>query len=767
MKNIFKTTLWMLVCFSLCTANSSAELQIAPKALKTQVIIIGTIHEKHYENPKYSPEALRKIIFSLKPDAILNELPLSLVDPDGRPIESIRKQDRWGPETWASDTVATQLGIRQIPFDRPDRDENYRKTNYLKREKQMFELIDKWQQQMQKEDPNSVDLKIISLSEYAYKIRDEMLVNFGPKEYNSELFDLIIRIKQSITNDIEETIYRKYPAYEGLADICKFFRDQWLERNKIMAENIKKAAREYPGKRLVVITGAEHRCILRDLLKDVNSIDLKEYWEIAPPEVNKHHEPNEPNQSIPQKEFVEQWEKMLSENGPVLTKEQRIFGLVTIYRGAKQHFAYFERLPNLDWDKTFMDFLPEVEKEQSPLEYYRTLQRFTALLQDGHTGVYLPLHLERQMDKLPITLEYVENQWVVVERWPTEEIIEEDIPLGTVIVSIDENSPSEYFEKNLFPYIGSGTIQDKRTSVNQMTFFPKDTEIRIKLSYPDGNTVTRTIKANRRSAKSERKLHVKYMYDLRSGNDFVLKQFDRNILYIRYKKCNDICLKRFSETIESLHPPLPMAMIIDLRYNGGGCTPVDSVQRLISSPIESDFDKTPCSISRIDALVQYTQNQVVSKPVQELINKEMNSISPANYEPGWFFMASPRIEPAEKHYDGPLVILINAETFSAAESFAALLRGARRAKIIGEPSGGSSGEPIFFELPGGGKVHICTVTSRYPDGRDFVGVGIQPDIPVKRTIKGIVEKHDEILKAALDYINTIIDKTEKPMYSTQ
>jgi hypothetical protein len=293
----------------------SAKSQIPPKALKTQVVIIGTIHAKHFENPKYSPDVLREIILSLKPDAILNELPLRLVEPNGRPIESIRKKNHpGGPEDWASDTVATQLGIRQIPFDRPDRDENYKKTNYLEREKQMFELIDKWQQQIQKEDLNSVDLKIISLSEYAYKVRDEMVVNLGPKEFNSELYDHIIIIKNSLTEDIAETIYRKYPGYEDLTDNCKFFRDQWLERNTIMAENIKKAAKEYPGKRLVVITGGEHRYILRDLLKDVNSIDLKEYWEIEQepvwkrfvkpfsnywettlPEVNKPREPNEPN----------------------------------------------------------------------------------------------------------------------------------------------------------------------------------------------------------------------------------------------------------------------------------------------------------------------------------------------------------------------------------------------------------------------------------------------------------------------------------------
>ena len=46
-----------------------------------------------------------------------------------------------------------------------------------------------------------------------------------------------------------------------------------------MVDNIVKAAKNHPGKRLVVITGATHRYVLRDLLKNEECIELKEYWE--------------------------------------------------------------------------------------------------------------------------------------------------------------------------------------------------------------------------------------------------------------------------------------------------------------------------------------------------------------------------------------------------------------------------------------------------------------------------------------------------------
>lgn len=282
---------------NLCAANNLTEPTKENQLQLTQVVIIGTIHSAHYKNPKYSPEILKEIILSLKPDVILNELPLSLVDPNGRPLETIRgKNNSGGPECWAVDAVATQLGIRQIPFDRPDRQENFKKTNYFERQKRANELADKWSENAVKQDPNSLDIKIAQLWSYASQAEDTLFMNSDPQIINSQAHDSIIRTKHSLWHDIMPVILKKYPGYETLIDDYNFEKQQWQERNKIMVDNIVKAAKEHLGKRLVVITGATHRYILRDLLKDVNSIDLKEYWEITLPSTEKVAKPDEPNQ---------------------------------------------------------------------------------------------------------------------------------------------------------------------------------------------------------------------------------------------------------------------------------------------------------------------------------------------------------------------------------------------------------------------------------------------------------------------------------------
>lgn len=269
----------VLICCGMYAGITFAGQRKTPSDNKTEVIVIGTIHQFHHKVELYKPEVLKDIILALKPDAILNELPLSLVSPNGRPL--IRDYHK-SPEGWAADQAATKLSIKQIPYDRPDREENFKKTNYFGRSKRYGEMFEKWQKQVLENDPKSEDLKIIQLLMDANlaQMYLSMVNSSRPEVINSEAFDRVISIKHTLQYDIRLSIWKKYPGYEEALNDCKFFGDQWRERNRIMADNIVRAAKGYPGKRLVVLTGAEHRYILRDLLKKETSIELKEYWQV-------------------------------------------------------------------------------------------------------------------------------------------------------------------------------------------------------------------------------------------------------------------------------------------------------------------------------------------------------------------------------------------------------------------------------------------------------------------------------------------------------
>ena len=73
----------------------------------------------------------------------------------------------------------------------------------------------------------------------------------------------------------------------------------------------------------------------------------------------------------------------------------------------------------------------------------------------------------------------------------------------------------------------------------------------------------------------------------------------------------------------------------------------------------------------------------------------------------------------------------------------------KRGTLIGEATGGSTGQPLSFDLPGGGSARVCAKRDTYPDGREFVGKGIEPQITVAPTIEDIRAGRDPVLQRAL------------------
>ena len=77
----------------------------------------------------------------------------------------------------------------------------------------------------------------------------------------------------------------------------------------------------------------------------------------------------------------------------------------------------------------------------------------------------------------------------------------------------------------------------------------------------------------------------------------------------------------------------------------------------------------------------------------------------------------------------PLFVLVDAHTGSAAESFAYTLQQARRATIVGEPSGGAANPGGFIATPGGLLVFVPTATPVNPMSHgNWEGTGVQPDV---------------------------------------
>lgn len=76
----------------------------------------------------------------------------------------------------------------------------------------------------------------------------------------------------------------------------------------------------------------------------------------------------------------------------------------------------------------------------------------------------------------------------------------------------------------------------------------------------------------------------------------------------------------------------------------------------------------------------------------------------------------------------PFGVLVNTETYSAAELFAAQLRETLGTPIVGEVTSGKGYSQITFALANGGALGLSTARYRTGGGVSLIGTGITPDI---------------------------------------
>ena len=99
-------------------------------------------------------------------------------------------------------------------------------------------------------------------------------------------------------------------------------------------------------------------------------------------------------------------------------------------------------------------------------------------------------------------------------------------------------------------------------------------------------------------------------------------------------------------------------------------------------------------------------------------------------------------------------MLVSAETTSAAEDFTLLFSQSKRAIIVGEKTAGSSGQPIFFNVPDVGVARICAVRCLRKDGTP---IQIVPDIEVTHTLKEFRTGEDKCLRIAIEKLQQILN----------
>jgi carboxyl-terminal processing protease len=395
-----------------------------------------------------------------------------------------------------------------------------------------------------------------------------------------------------------------------------------------------------------------------------------------------------------------------------LSDAEKSAGLSLLWSQAKYNFANFDHAA-IDWDKTYLDYLPQVKNTTSTAQYYKVLQRFYAQLKDGHTNVYPPKQLFAAFyTRPPFRTELIEGRVFVTQVF-SDSLKNAGIIPGTEVLSIDEQSVLTYGKTQVAPYQSSSTPQDMdvRTYTYALLSGPANKPLHLQLRNSKGKTwqqdVARAgyhdVKNATASIEFKKIGQIGYLTVNNFEDETIMKQFDS--LYTQI------------ETTKGL--------IIDIRNNGGGSSSIGYhiIASLTNKPFTTSYSKVPRYIPTING-IQWSEN------------------APGSWGAN-----------GKQYYDKPVAVLISARTFSAAEDFTVAFDYMKRGKLIGQSTGGSTGQPLGFNLPGGGSARVCSKHDAYPDGKEFVGVGIAPDIAVTKTVKDLWADKDAALEKALQWLN--------------
>lgn len=359
------------------------------------------------------------------------------------------------------------------------------------------------------------------------------------------------------------------------------------------------------------------------------------------------------------------------------------------------------------WDDVLPQSIPGIAMAQSGLAYQQALLQFIAKINDTHSGISNLTGARPPIGpcQLPVRVRFVQGSPVVVGYLSTDGA-NNGLQIGDVIEQLDGTAVADLVTEWMPYYTASNEaarLRDIGRAMTQGACGPASVSVlrgrkRFRLTPDRVLSSTLDLSSNRR-------------HDL-PGNTFQMLSDD-----IAYLKLSSMEAAQSANYMASAAGT--KGLIIDIRDYPSDAVLFTFGAMLVNEPVN---------------FVQFTYGDVTN--------------------PGAFHWWSPPVglTPAQPHYAGKVVILVDEVTQSAAEYTAMAFRAVPGAIVVGSTTAGADGNVATVPLPGGFWFYFSGIGVFYPDHRPTQRVGIVPDIVVTPTIKGIRAGQDEVLNTAVRLI---------------
>lgn len=381
------------------------------------------------------------------------------------------------------------------------------------------------------------------------------------------------------------------------------------------------------------------------------------------------------------------------------------FQLLALYRfwNILQYWSPNRLVAGENWPAVLHEFIPRVMLAKNKDEYQLAMLALIVKVHDSHTNLRSGLKVRPPVGdcSLPVNLRFVEGKLIVTSYASTTLGPASGLEPGDVLEQIDGRKVEELTRELAPLYAGSNEAARMRDMAHSITNGSCGTA-RIAVDRADG---ARTIESARVPIAN---LNAISHTDDLAGPTFRLLSKD-----VAYLKLSSIKASDVTQDIEAAKGT--KGLIIDIRNY-----PSEFVVFALGSHL----------VDRYTSFARVTNADLAN--------------------PGAFHWGGTLgLLPAEPHYDGKIVILVDEVSQSQAEYTAMAFRAAPNAIVLGSMTAGADGNVSMIALPGGLRTAISGIGVFYPDGRPTQRVGIVPDVEVKPTIEGIRTGRDEVLEAAI------------------
>ncbi len=391
-----------------------------------------------------------------------------------------------------------------------------------------------------------------------------------------------------------------------------------------------------------------------------------------------------------------------------------------IYASIQLYFGHWQAVPELDLDTAYRHYLDQVAASDDRVAFDLASKEFLAQLKNGHSGFWDKWLNDREKP-VGFMLAPLGEHWVTVSSQSP------DLAVGDAVRLLD-GKPIADFVANGERYVAGSSEPARRRLLFASAFlFPKV----FTLTLEDG----RTVRIDRFNQKLKPVVPV-----VQNG-----RVLDGDIAFLRIPSFE----RREDElaAVEFLRAHAKAkAVVIDVRGNGGGNTPNDLIRAVMDRPYRDFTLSTSAYIALFGAYAQALRDSSIN----ELGDRQKGALEAlAGYERTQIVTLGGLSQPNQPIYTGPLIVLSDGGCGSSCEDFLMPLKVSGRARIVGEASFGSTGQPFYFEFGNGMGFRVSTKRESFPDGSPFEGVGIQPDVEVRPTLEDLRQGADPALEKAL------------------